>query len=74
MDLIRTIREKHQTAKEHEIAFQAEERIGIGDFDNTLYISFDGIPLMPIEESWTTKEIINQLSIVRNSYINSKIR
>lgn len=74
MEFIRTLRDKHQTAKQNDIAMQAEARIRVSDFDNTLFIAFDGTPLVPIEKDWTTKEIVQQLSIMRNNYINSKLK
>lgn len=74
MEFIRTLRNKHQTAKQNDIAMQAEARIRVSDFDNTLFIAFDGTPLVPIEKDWTTKEIVQQLSIMRNNYINSKMK
>lgn len=74
MGFIRTLRNKHQTAKQNDIAMQAEARIRVSDFDNTLFIAFDGTPLVPIEKDWTTKEIVQQLSIMRNNYINSKMK
>lgn len=74
MKFIRTLRDKHQTAKQNDIAMQAEARIRVSDFDNTLFIAFDGTPLVPIEKDWTTKEIVQQLSIMRNNYINSKMK
>lgn len=74
MEFIRTLRDKHQTAKQNDIAMQAEARIRVSDFDNTLFIAFDGTPLVPIEKDWTTKEIVQQLSIIRNNYINSKMK
>lgn len=74
MEFIRTLRDKHQTAKQNDIAMQAEARIRVSDFDNTLFIAFDGTPLVPIEKDWTTKEIVQQLSIMRNNYINSKMK
>jgi len=74
MELIRTLKEKHQTARQAEIARQAEDSITIQDFDNNLYIAYNGTPLAPIDSSWTTKEIIQQLSIFRNNYINSKMK
>ncbi len=73
MEFIRTLREKHQTARQAEIHQQAEELITIQDFDNSLYIAYNGVPLAPIESSWTTKEIVQQLSIFRNNFINSKM-
>ena len=72
MEFIRSLREKHQTARENDIALQAKARIRISDFDDSLFIAFDGTPLLPIDKDWTTKEIIQQLSIVRNNYINSR--
>jgi len=74
MEFIRTLRDKHQTARQNDIAMQAEARIRVSDFDNTLFIAFDGTPLVPIEKDWTTKEIVQQLSIMRNNYINSKMK
>ena len=50
----------------------AEETITIQDFDDNLFIAYNGTPLAPIEPSWTTKEIVQQLSIFRHNYINSK--
>jgi hypothetical protein len=73
MEFIRTLREKHQTARQAEIHRQAEELITIQDFDNSLFIAYNGTPLAPIDPSWTTKEIVQQLSIFRNNFINSKM-
>lgn len=72
MEFIRTIREKQQTKAQETIEKQTEELITVQDFDSTLYIAYDGTPLAPIEPSWTTKEIVQHLSVFRHSYINSK--
>ena len=74
MEFIRTLREKHQTARQAEIHRQAEELITIQDFDNSLFIAYNGTPLAPIESSWTTKEIVQQLSIFRSNFVNSRMR
>lgn len=74
MELIRTIREKQQTKKEADIRQQAEYAITVQDFDNELFIAFNGTPMSPIDPSWTTKEIIQQLDTFRNSYINYKLK
>lgn len=74
MELIRTLREKHQTARQAEIHQQAEDLIKVKDFDNALYIAYAGTPLAPIDPSWTTKEIVQQLSIFRNSFINARMK
>lgn len=72
MELIRTLREKSQTRKEEDIRRLSEELITLADFDSSLYIAFQGTPLVPIEESWTSKEIYEELSKVRQNFINSK--
>jgi hypothetical protein len=74
MEFIRTIREKQQTKRQAEIERQAEEFITLQDFDNELFIAYNGTPLAPIDPSWTTKEIVQQLSVFRTNYINSKIK
>ena len=72
MGFIRTIREKRQTKYQEELHRQAEETITLSDFDNSLYIAFAGTPLVPIKEDWTSKEIVEELSKLRQNYINSK--
>ena len=74
MEFIRTIKEKSQTKKQEAIAKLAESLITIQDFDNNLFIAYDGTPLAPIEASWTTKEIVQQLSIFRHNFINSRMK
>ena len=49
MEFIRTIKEKSQTKKQEAIAKLAESLITIQDFDNSLFIAYNGTPLAPIE-------------------------
>lgn len=74
MEFIRTLREKHQTARQADIQQQAEEVIRIADFADSLFIAFNGVPLFPIEESWTSKEILQQLTLLRDNYIKAKMK
>ena len=74
MEFIRTLREKSQTKRQEEIERMAEETITLKDFDNSLFIAYNGTPLAPIEPSWTTKEIVQQLSVFRQNFINSKMK
>ncbi len=73
MGLFNTIKEKHQTARQNDVQLQAKARIRVSDFNGKLYIAYDGTPLVQIEEKWTTKEIIQQLSTLRENYINSRL-
>ena len=74
MEFIRTIRERHQTAKQNEIKRQAEELIYVADFIDSLYIAYNGVPLVPIEKDWTTKEILEKLQSTRINYITAKCK
>ena len=73
MELIRTIREKSQTKKEENLTKQAEYIITLSDFADSLYIAYEGTPLLPIKEEWTSKEILQELTKIRQNYIKSKL-
>lgn len=70
MELIRTIKKRHQIACERTINEEASNTIYLDDFDGDIYISYNGAPLIPIDEKWTQKEIMRKLEDTRNSYIN----
>lgn len=74
MNLFQNIKERHRIARERDVRSQAIARIRVSDFDGVLYIAYDGTPLIPIESDWKTKEIMDQLNIVRNNYINSRLK
>ena len=74
MEFIRSIREKSQTKAIENLEKMAEEIITVRDFDSSLFIAYNGTPLAPIEPSWTTKEIVQQLSIFRSNFVNSRLK
>lgn len=74
MEFLKTYKEKQQVRRQAEIEEQAERLIRIQDFDNSLFLAYNGTPLAPIDPAWTTKEIIQQLTIFRNNYITSHIK
>ena len=74
MELIRTLREKSLTRKQHEIYRMAEETITLSDFDSSLYIAYAGTPFVPIQEDWTSKRIVEELTKLRQNYINAKTK
>lgn len=74
MELIRTIRERSQTKKQEEIQKMAEDLITLSDFENDLYIAYAGTPLVPIKEEWTSKDIVLELTKIRQNFINSKLK
>lgn len=72
MEFIRTLREKQQIKRQEEIQRQAEETITLSDFDSSLYIAFGGTPFVPINEDWNSKQIVEELSKLRQNFINVK--
>lgn len=73
MEFIRTIREKQQTARQENIQKEAERVITLGDFAGSIYISYNGVPIISIADTWTPKQIIDELLKIRNNYVTSKI-
>ena len=74
MELFRTFRERRNIRRQTEIQQQAEDLITLQDFNNSLFIAYNGTPLAPIDVSWTTKEIVQQLSVFRNNFIQSRMK
>ena len=74
MEFIRTLREKSQTRHEEEVQKQSEMVITLSDFDSSLYIAYDGTPFVPIDENWTSKQIVEELSKLRQNYVNAKMK
>lgn len=74
MEWIRTLREKQQTSKQNSINEQAHNCICLDDFDDKIYIAYNGAPLIPVEDKWTQKEILAKLEETRKSYINYRMK
>lgn len=74
MELIRTIREKSQTKRYASIVEEAERLITLDDFDDSLFIAYNGVPFVPIEKQWATKEIVEKLSELRHNYANARLK
>lgn len=73
MGFIKSIKQKYQTQRENEINDRAESLITVIDFAGDLYVAYSGIPLIPIDRKWTSKEILDELSLVRQNYVNSQM-
>lgn len=74
MEFIRTIRDKVQTKRQEEIHKLAEDVITLSDFNDSLYIAYEGTPFVPIDEDWTSKQIVERLSSLRQNFVNAKIK
>lgn len=74
MEFSRTIKDKQVTKHQDDLMRQAEDKIYLSDFDNNLYIAYDGTPLVPIQEDWLPQDIITELSKIRQNYVNNKMK
>lgn len=73
MKFITAFKEKQQTARQNDIQQQAMETITLSDFSGVIFISYNGVPMIPVEESWTPKDILDKLDETRKSFINYKM-
>lgn len=65
-------KQRHQIQRQENIKKLAEETINISDFDSDLYISYLGTPLIRINKELTSGQILDELSKVRQIFINVK--
>lgn len=72
MGFLRNLIEGSQTQQEERILKMAEEVITLSDFDSSMYIAYNGTPFVPINENWTSKQIMEELGKLRQNYINVK--
>ena len=63
-----------QTRREDDFHRQAEDFITLSTFDSSLFIAYQGTPLVPIENDCTTQQIVEKLERVRQNYVNSKMK
>ena len=52
----------------------SEELITLSDFGSNLYIACQGTPLVSIQEDWNCKQIVEELSKIRQNYCNAKMK
>ena len=73
MNIFSDLRAKRRENRKKEIESQATQRIGIKDFDGALYFAYDGTPLLPVEDSATTKAMLDTLATLRENYVKSRL-
>lgn len=72
--LFKTLKEKDRKRRKESIERLAGDIIHLSDFEDGIYIAYDGTPLVPIDPSSTPAEILSELSKVRNNFINSRMK
>lgn len=74
MELIRSFKERQASSRQKDIMSQAQRDVYLDDFDDKIFITFNDVPFIPIEDSWTQKEILEKLKETRDSYIKYKMK
>lgn len=74
MEFIRSFKEKQASSRQKDIMLQAQRDVYLDDFDDKIFITFNDVPFIPIEDSWTQKEILEKLKETRDSYIKYKMK
>ena len=73
MEFLNNLKQKIQSRREQEAKRMASSFITLSDYDGKLYISFQGNPLMDINENMSTSDILSKLKEIRDNYIYSKL-
>lgn len=72
MNIFAKLKQDRREAKERELTRQAHQRIGVRDFEGSLYIAYDGTPLVPVKDEWTPKDIVDKINILRDNYVKGR--
>ena len=72
MNIFSKLKQDRREAKERELKRQAHQRIGVRDFEGSLYIAYDGTPLVPVKDEWTPKDIVDKINILRVNYVKGR--
>lgn len=73
MEFFKKLREKSHSRKMEDIQERSKEVITLTDFGSSLYIAYNGTSLVEIDKSWASERIIQELSKLRQNYINSNM-
>ena len=52
----------------------SEECIRLADFDDSIYIAYNGLPLVPVEKDWNVSQILEKLKEVRDNYVKARLK
>ena len=74
VEFIKNLKEKQKIKRKLEITQQAENTICLSDFNNQVYIAYNGTPLVVVEDSWKSQEIIQELHKLRDNFISARLK
>ena len=68
------IKQSYQEKQKIAIHSQANDLITVSDFDGKLFIAYSDNPLIMIEDTMSSSDILKELKTARNNYINAKLK
>ena len=74
VEFIKNLKEKQKIKRKLEITQQAEDTICLSDCNNQVYIAYNGTPLVVVEDSWKSQEIIQELHKLRDNFISARLK
>lgn len=74
MEFLNNLKEKSLRRREEEVKRMASEYITLSDFNDRLYVAFQGSPLVVIDDDWPASDILSKLQEIRDNYIDSKLK
>jgi len=74
VEFIKNLKERQKIKRKLEITQQAEDTICLSDFNNQVYIAYNGTPLVVVEDSWKSQEIIQELHKLRDNFISARLK
>ena len=70
---MKSIKSWIQESQSKRVIQMANDFITLSDFDNKLYIAFQGNPLVSVDDNLTSTEIVQKLSEARSNFINARL-
>ena len=74
MEFFKKLREKSQSKLMEDIQERSKEVITLTDLNSFLFIAYNGTSLVEIDKTWTSDRILQELSKLRQNYINSNMK
>ena len=72
MKFTKSLKEKQINRYGGDVEKQSKEIIKLADFCDKIYIAYMDTPLVPIDESWNSKQILEELNKLRGNYVKAK--
>lgn len=72
MKWFESLKEEINRKREKSIRRLAEETVTLSDYAGRIYIAYNGVPLIVVNDDWSPKDILNKLTEIRVLYTTIK--